>query len=221
MRTLCWTAAVALPITIGLSALLAWPVQAAPNRDALPQTEIASCLIIDEEIFGGCGGAQPNETQTHGLRLAFDQTTPPKKGKKRKKLEVPSDPTTGIVDSQRRQRSHGVTTTGVQVRAPKVLTPARANNVNAGGGGTVGGGGTNTARTIAPPPAPTGGAASAATACTGSKCPTFRSNFTGREPRTIAPPPPGQSGSPPSGTAQTIAPPPQPIGAPPPPGAAH
>ena len=83
-----------------LSALLAWPVQAAPNRDASPQTEIGPCVTTADASLGGCAAVNTLARKPGRLELAFDET-PPKTVKKKKKLQVhqvhPVSPTTGMI----------------------------------------------------------------------------------------------------------------------------
>jgi hypothetical protein len=141
MRSLCRSAAI--PITIAF-VILAWPTLAASNTTC--QSEIGSCFADDDDMFSNYDGVHAVNPQP--LRLAFDETTRPKKLKKRK-LVAPVDPTTGIIEEEtRRMRSRGSTTTGTPLTAPKLpAAPQRANQAlgtQAVGGGTGAGTGTGT-----------------------------------------------------------------------------
>jgi hypothetical protein len=171
---------IALPVILGLATCLVWPVQGASYKDPLTRTKITS----DNDIASVGRGAHPRAFQTEGLRLAFDQTTLPKKGKKRKGRvgAVPGAPAeTGIMENNARylRSQRGQTTTGVQIKPP---TTPQTSTIQ---------------RAMAPPtPAPT---PTTIEACTSSICSASRpSGAITQAPPTQAPvPPPGQ----PSGTA--------------------
>ena len=113
-----------LPASIFLTAFLVWPVHAAPDKNsASPPSEIGSCITGAGESLSRCTAESSIARKPGGVELAFDQTTPPKKAKKKwKRVEPVAPAETGIIENNSRYlRSQRAT--GPSGKVPSLQAP--------------------------------------------------------------------------------------------------